>query len=939
MPVEPVVFREKVRRPDPCGLKRERLERSLLADDGPTVVLLLAPAGSGKTTLLSQVAGRTTAWYRAGAEDGSESGLVRHLTHAMRDVVLPEAVARDVAAEPSVAALILAVERGVRAGAQLVVDDAHELVGTPAEAALERFIELRPRQLRLLLGSRRALAFNMPRLLVSGDLRVLDGDDLRFRSWEVEELFRAVHRRPLPPEAAAALTRRTGGWAAGLQLFHLATMGKPDPERVRAARELGGRSRLIHAYLTRNVLAELDPDRREFLLITSTLGRLTGTLCDRLLNRTGSAAVLEELERQQFFTTSADDGSSYRYHQVLQAHLEGLLIDELGPAASRDLHATSARLLESEGYHREAIRAFALADDWGSVARLLQHGDSMLPVAGKDWAGLPDDDPWLALARARRLLRSGSLEPAVAAYRRAESLLDDPEFRAICSGERAFATTWTRPPGTGPVPGPDGDPARRIAEALRRATQRVPAAPSGDPLADGVARLLDGVPDEARQLLGRVPPGPSWQQLYAQLALTVADLADGDWAGAVAPLEEVALSADLEDQPWLARVARGLQAAVLRSTRPDTWGADGCAALAGDCGRDGDPWGALLITLFAGAAELRAGADEAAAGWFERAGSAAAGLGARALEAWAATFGAVAAGRRGQPDAPDRVRAAETLARTSGVTGAYPLLDHVRRLHQHPVPQPGGSPAVRVRCLGGFALEVGDAPVRLPALRPRARALLLLLAIHHGRDVHRERLIDTLWPDAPAAAGTHRLQVAASNVRQSLAAAGLGDQTVRRHADAYRLELSGAWFDLAEFEDRSQRGQRAAADGDPGAAVTHWSAALELYGGELLPEVGPAEWVLAERDRLRLAAAEAALGIAGLSRAESPADAVRAAQRAVDLDPLRDSSWLLLAELQDLVGDPTAAVATRREHARVYAELAPPVSSSRSGPDGPRARA
>lgn len=923
--MELVVFREKVRKPEPSGLPRERLERSLLDDTGPTTTLLLAPAGSGKTTLLSQVAAapkRATAWYRAGPEDGTQAALVRHLAHALAEA-LPDA--GELLAEPAVDGLIVAVERSVQSPAQLIVDDVHELAGTAAEAALERFIELRPRRLRVLLGSRRPLALNLPRLVVSGDLRVLDGDDLRFRSWEVEELFRAVHHRPLPPEAAAALTRRTGGWAAGLQLFHLATVSKPDADRVRAARELGGRSRLVRAYLTRNVLAELEPDRREFLLATSTLGRLTGTLCDRLLQRTGSAAVLEELEQQQFFTTSAEDGSSYRYHQVLQSHLEGLLIDELGPAASRDLHSASGRLLESEGCRREAIRAYALADDWASVARLLQHGDTVLPAGGNVLSGWPDDDPWLALAQARRLLRSGSIEPAVTAYRRAETLLDDPEFRARCADERALAAVWAPAPVAGPA-GEGGDPVRRTAEALRRTLTRVPAATTGQPLVDGFARLLDGYPDEARRLLGLIPAGRSWQPLCAQLMLTVADLADADWVGAVAPLEEVALSADLEDQPWLARVARGLQAAVLRSTRPASWRADGSSSLADDCLRDGDHWGALLMTVFAGAAELHSGADEVALDRFDLAVARAAELGATVVQAWAAAFGAVAAARRRRPDAADRIGTAANLARTAGLSGAHPVLDHAQQLLETPA-------AVRVRCFGGFAAEVGGTPVELPGLRPRARALLLLLAIHHGRDVHRERLIDALWPDAPPDAGPHRLQVAASNIRQCLATAGLGDRTVRRHADAYRLELPGGWLDLAEFEDRSQRGQQALADGDPGSAVAHWSAALGLYAGELLPEVGPAEWVLAERDRLRLAAAGAALGIAGQTRGN---EAVRAAQRAVELDPLRDSSWLLLAELQDSAGDPTAAAATRREHARVYAEL---VNPSPPVPDGRRVRA
>ena len=78
-----VVFREKVRRPEPSGLSRDRLERPLLDESGPSVCLLLAPAGSGKTTLLGQVAAtplRPTAWYRARPEDRSEDALVQHVS-------------------------------------------------------------------------------------------------------------------------------------------------------------------------------------------------------------------------------------------------------------------------------------------------------------------------------------------------------------------------------------------------------------------------------------------------------------------------------------------------------------------------------------------------------------------------------------------------------------------------------------------------------------------------------------------------------------------------------------------------------------------------------------------------------------------------------------------------------------------------------------------
>ena len=87
------IFLEKVRRPDPRGLARDRLEQQLLASDGPPIGLVVGPPGTGKTTLLSRVAaaaaarssenGGIAAWYRATEDDGDEAGLVCHLAHAI----------------------------------------------------------------------------------------------------------------------------------------------------------------------------------------------------------------------------------------------------------------------------------------------------------------------------------------------------------------------------------------------------------------------------------------------------------------------------------------------------------------------------------------------------------------------------------------------------------------------------------------------------------------------------------------------------------------------------------------------------------------------------------------------------------------------------------------------------------------------------------------
>ncbi|HEX8488587.1 MAG TPA: AAA family ATPase, partial [Propionibacteriaceae bacterium] len=546
--MDSLLFFDQLRRPEPRALPRDRLEKRVLSRDAAPVALVLGPAGSGKTTLLSRVAARSTvpvAWYRASEDDADETAFASHLVCAVR-LALGQDDGRSTGGQgsqslASLVELLSVLGRPV----SLVLDDLHEIAGTAAERALARLVAHRPEHIRLFLASRRAPSINTSRLLVSGQLVQIENEDLRFRSWEVEELFRAVYGEPLSPESAAALTRRTGGWAAGLQLFHLSTAGMQRGERERAVDRLSGRSRLIRSYLTGNVLEGLTEDRRDFLLRTSTLGVLSGPLCDALMETVGSAAVLNELEQQQFFTTSDDGGLTFRYHQVLQTHLEVVLVDELGVDRARALYLRSAALLEQSAGATAAVRAYVHAEDWGAVARLLRLTASTLPEDDPLWlahalTNLPADDPTLIRAGARQLVRKGSVAQAVAAFGKAVDLMDDPEARRRCAVECARARVWLPDSSVVGDP-PPADRLLRLSHDLRsvmragRDSRR-----TSFPLAQGLASLLAGDLDAAgqafRQVHHDVRAGGA-EQLGARLGALVAGASVTSGAGVAAEFE------------------------------------------------------------------------------------------------------------------------------------------------------------------------------------------------------------------------------------------------------------------------------------------------------------------------------------------------------------------------------------------------------------------
>ncbi len=123
----------------------------------------------------------------------------------------------------------------------------------------------------------------------------------------------------------------------------------------------------------------------------------------------------------------------------------------------------------------------------------------------------------------------------------------------------------------------------------------------------------------------------------------------------------------------------------------------------------------------------------------------------------------------------------------------------------------------------------GDDVIALDGLRPRARAVLRMLAVHLGAGVHRQTLCDELWPDDDETGASRKLQVAISSIRRMLETTGSGE-VVGRRGDVYLLDADrGVGCDVHEFstavsDARSLVGRGATTDAEP-----ILRRALELY--------------------------------------------------------------------------------------------------------------
>jgi LuxR family maltose regulon positive regulatory protein len=314
----------------------------------------------------------------------------------------------------------------------LVLDDYHMIDARPIDQALAFLIERLPLQLHLVIATRVDPPLPLARLRTRGQLAEVRAADLRFTSVEVAAFLTEVMGLNLAAQDIAVLEARTEGWIAGLQLAALSMQGHQDiPGFIQA---FAGDHRYIVDYLVEEVLQRQPKMIRSFLLQTSILDRLSGSLCDAILDERPkmkhesstsfvlrpSSFVLEELERANYFVVPLDDRRQwYRYHhlfaEVLQAHLRAEQPDLVST-----LHQRASVWYEQHGSAADAIRHALAAQDFARAADLLELAvpamrNSRQEAAVLNWLrALPDElihrRPVLSVAYAWALLAEGQLD-------------------------------------------------------------------------------------------------------------------------------------------------------------------------------------------------------------------------------------------------------------------------------------------------------------------------------------------------------------------------------------------------------------------------------------------------------------------------------------------------------------------------------------------------
>ncbi len=423
--------------PGPKVVNRSRLIDRLNEGVECKLTLISAPAGFGKTTLISEWVTdceRPNAWLSLDKGDNDTTRFLVYLVSALQGIAadVGEGVLGAIQSPqpPSVDSILTALLNNITAISEdfiLVLDDYHVINNKSINDAVSFLLEQMPPQMHLVITTREDPDFPLSRLRARGQLTELRAADLRFNSLEVGDFLNRMMGLNLSEEEIKGLEGRTEGWIAGLQLAAISMRGVDDTAGF--IRSFTGSNRFVMDYLVEEVLRQQPENVQIFLLQTSILDRLCGSLCDAVLSAPPASGqdTLEFLEHVNLFIISLDNERRwYRYHhlfaELLRQRLQHHVASSAGDVGDgiAALHIRASDWYEDNGLEIEAFQHAAAANDIDRAVRLIEGRGMPLQFRGAlttilNWltslsTAVLDENPLLWVTYATVLLATGQTE-------------------------------------------------------------------------------------------------------------------------------------------------------------------------------------------------------------------------------------------------------------------------------------------------------------------------------------------------------------------------------------------------------------------------------------------------------------------------------------------------------------------------------------------------
>ncbi|HEU5104649.1 MAG TPA: LuxR C-terminal-related transcriptional regulator [Solirubrobacterales bacterium] len=525
------------------AVERPRLLKRL-EESADKTILLCAPSGYGKSVLLEQWAAADPRRFHSillGGQHDDPTALVDSIRKVFEPSdSLPADLGEGLTApRPDVERVILPrLESAIASRREpfvLVLDELERIESPDSLAIVATLCRSAPPGSQVALATRIEPAIRLARMRANRGLVELRREDLTMTKGECTALVEGLDVA-LKPKQLDALVVRTEGWPAAIYLAGSALGESADLGR--AVEQFAGDDRSLVDYIREEFLLPISKRRLDFLLRASVMERLSGPLCDWVLEREDSATVLRDLSRSNMLVIPLDRRDEwFRFHPLLREMLQSEL-RRAQPGREPELHVRASRWWQDRGEWDLAIKhavdanAISRAGEllWEASPEYMTRGRNATMLAWLDRLGSAgvESSPGLSLTASWAQMTIGLGAEAEYSAARAKRLLagEEPsEYKASLEAGLALLDATLARNGIAPM--------RAAIAPVRRML------PDDNPwhtlccYLDGVGLHLTGEPAAARELLregnrrGAVG-APNLQALcLAQLALLDAD--EGAW--------------------------------------------------------------------------------------------------------------------------------------------------------------------------------------------------------------------------------------------------------------------------------------------------------------------------------------------------------------------------------------------------------------------------
>ncbi|MDA3940451.1 MAG: LuxR C-terminal-related transcriptional regulator [Spirochaetia bacterium] len=349
------------------------------------LTLVSASAGFGKTTLISEwITGckQPVAWLSLDKDHKDPACFLTYFIAALQTIAAD--IGDDLLAllqspqQPPIEFILTNLLNEITAIPDpfiLVLDDYHVLDTEEIDNMITFILENIPPLMHLVIATREDPHLPLARLRGRGQMAELRVSDLRFTSSETVDFLNQMMDLNLSEEDITVLESRTEGWITGLQLAAISMQGNKDASRF--IESFTGSHHFILDYLIEEVLNHQPEYIQSFLLRTSILDRMCGSLCDSVLLDAPSSGkdTLKYLEQLNMFIIPLDNERLwYRYHHLFAELLRQRLQHSMDDAA--ELHIRASQWYENNELYLEAFHHATAANDIDRTIRLIE-GDGI----------------------------------------------------------------------------------------------------------------------------------------------------------------------------------------------------------------------------------------------------------------------------------------------------------------------------------------------------------------------------------------------------------------------------------------------------------------------------------------------------------------------------------------------------------------------------------